>query len=87
VNSPINNADKINVPLFVEHGANDPRDPVTESDRIVQTVRNHGGTVTYLRFPDEGHGISKRANRVAFNRALVDFLERHLVPDEDKTSD
>jgi len=87
VNSPINNADKINVPLFVEHGANDPRDPVTESDRIVQTVRDHGGTVTYLRFPDEGHGISKQANRVAFNRALVDFLERHLVPDEDKSSD
>ena len=61
VNSPINNAHKINVPLFVEHGVNDPRDPVTESDRIVQTVRDNGGEVTYLRFPDEGHGIAKQA--------------------------
>lgn len=87
VNSPINNADKIHVPLFVEHGANDPRDPVTESDRIVSTVRDNGGQVTYLRFPDEGHGIAKQANRVAFNRALVQFLEEQLMPGEDKPSD
>ncbi|MEM8492910.1 MAG: S9 family peptidase [Pseudomonadota bacterium] len=80
-NSPINNADRINVPLFVEHGANDPRDPVGESDRIVQTVRDLGGEVTYLRFPDEGHGIGKQANRVAFNRALMAFLEQHLRGD------
>jgi dipeptidyl aminopeptidase/acylaminoacyl peptidase len=86
VNSPINNADKINVPLFVEHGANDPRDPVTESDRIVRTVRDNGGTVTYLRFPDEGHGIAKQANRVAFNRALVAFLEKQLKPMDSKAT-
>lgn len=86
-NSPINNADKIDVPLFVEHGANDPRDPVTESDRIVQTVREHGGEVTYLRFPDEGHGLSKQANRVAFNRALVAFLEEHLKGNADQAPD
>ena len=85
-NSPINNAHKIRVPLFVEHGANDPRDPVTESDRIVQTVRDNGGTVTYLRFPDEGHSVSKQANRVAFYRQLVGFLEQHLKPQEDKSS-
>lgn len=30
VNSPINNADNIKVPLLVQHGVNDPRDPVTE---------------------------------------------------------
>jgi len=86
INSPINNAHKINVPLFVEHGANDPRDPVTESDRIVQTVRDNGGDVTYLRFPDEGHSIAKQANRVAHYRQLVSFLERHLVPNEDRSS-
>ena len=87
VNSPINNADKINVPLFVEHGANDPRDPVTESDRIVKTVRDNGGTVTYMRFPDEGHSISKQANRVAFYRQLVGFLEEHLTPEKDEIPD
>ncbi|MEE4204105.1 MAG: S9 family peptidase, partial [Halieaceae bacterium] len=78
-NSPINNAHRIKVPLFVEHGVNDPRDPVQESDSIVRTVRDGGGEVTYLRFPDEGHGIAKQENLVTFNRQLSEFLERHLL--------
>jgi len=57
------------VPLFVSHGLNDPRDAVTESDAVVKTVRDNGGKVIYLRFPDEGHSISKQVNRVALGRA------------------
>lgn len=81
-NSPINNAHRIKVPLLVQHGANDPRDPVTESDSIVRSVRDGGGEVTYLRFPDEGHSISKQMNRIIFNRALSSFFERHLLASE-----
>jgi len=89
-NSPINNADKINVPLLVSHGANDPRDPVTESDRIVRAVRENGQEVVYMRWPDEGHSIRKRENRVAFYRTLAGFLEEQLKPesrDVDSTAD
>jgi len=86
-NSPINNAHRINVPMFVQHGVNDPRDPVTESDRIVSTIRGNGGEVTYLRFPDEGHSIAKQANRVAFYRALAGFLEQHLLPEDEARGD
>lgn len=78
-NSPINNADKISVPLLVSHGANDPRDPVAESDRIVKAVREAGFPVTYLRFADEGHSIRKLGNRVVFYRAVADFLEKNLA--------
>jgi dipeptidyl aminopeptidase/acylaminoacyl peptidase len=77
-NSPINNAHLINVPLMVAHGVNDPRDPVSESDRIVQAVRNTGYDVTYMRFPDEGHSFRKRGNRVAYYRQVAEFLDRHL---------
>ena len=87
VNSPINNADNIQVPLLVQHGVNDPRDPVTESDRLVAKIRATGGTVTYMRFPDEGHSISKQANRVAYYRTMVGFLEQHLKPNEEDTTD
>ncbi len=87
VNSPINNADNIQVPLLVQHGVNDPRDPVTESDRLVTKIREAGGTVIYLRFPDEGHSISKQANRVAYYRTMVGFLEKHLKPSEEDTTD
>jgi len=55
---------------------------VTESDRIVKEVRENGFEVTYLRFPDEGHGIRKRSNRVAYYRGVADFLERNLGADE-----
>ena len=82
VNSPINNAKKISVPLLVEHGANDPRDPVTESDRLVSMIREAGGSVTYMRFPDEGHGIAKQSNRIAYYRSMANFLERQLKSGE-----
>jgi len=60
----------------VEHGANDPRDPVTESDRLVEAVRRNGTEVVYLRFPDEGHSVTNLANRVHMWRAVAAFLER-----------
>ena len=79
VNSPINTAHQIRVPMMIEHGVNDPRDPVTESDRIVETIRENGGEVTYMRFPDEGHSLRKQANRVAFYREMAKFMDEHLV--------
>lgn len=78
-NSPINTVHRIQAPMFFEHGVNDPRDPVTESDRMVKILRDKGLSVTYLRFPDEGHSVSKIENRVTFYRALAEFLERHLT--------
>ena len=50
-------------------------------------IREAGGTVTYMRFPDEGHGIAKQANRVAYFRKMASFLEQHLQPNEEDTTD
>lgn len=76
--SPITRVDRVADPLMVVHGANDPRDPVTESDQFVRAVRENGGEVEYLRFPDEGHGIRKLENRVIAYRRIAAFLEREL---------
>lgn len=76
--SPITHISRVKAPLMVLHGANDPRDPVTESDAFVEGIRQQGGMVEYLRFPDEGHGIRKVANRVAAYRRVAAFLERVL---------
>jgi dipeptidyl aminopeptidase/acylaminoacyl peptidase len=86
-NSPINLAGNIQVPVMVQHGANDPRDPVSESDRMVTAIRDAGGSVEYLRFPDEGHSLTKRSNRVIFYRRVAGFLERHLKVDSQDTID
>ena len=77
-NSPVNTIHQIKAPMFFEHGVNDPRDPVTESDTMVQALRDKNIPVTYLRFPDEGHAIRKLENRVTFLRQLASFLEQHL---------
>ena len=50
-------------------------------------VREAGGTVTYMRFPDEGHSITKQANRVAYYRVMAGFLEQHLKPRDEDTTD
>jgi dipeptidyl aminopeptidase/acylaminoacyl peptidase len=76
--SPIARVDRVADPLMVVHGANDPRDPVTESDQFVRGVRERGGRVEYLRFPDEGHGIRRLDNRVIAYRRIAAFLEREL---------
>lgn len=72
--SPINNIDRITTPLLVVHGVNDPRNPVSESDRLVEGVRGNGVEVVYLRFPDEGHMVTKVQNQVHMWKTVADFL-------------
>jgi dipeptidyl aminopeptidase/acylaminoacyl peptidase len=76
--SPITHVDGVRAPLMVIHGANDTRDPVAESDRFVRALRERGGEVEYLRFPDEGHGIRRVSNRIIEGRRIAAFLEQHL---------
>ena len=76
--SPITHVKNVRAPVMVIHGANDPRDPVTESDQFVRAIREQGGEVEYLRFPDEGHSIRKLSNRIIAYRRVAAFLERTL---------
>jgi dipeptidyl aminopeptidase/acylaminoacyl peptidase len=77
--SPITHVKNVRAPLMVLHGANDPRDPVTEADQLVRAIRQQGGEVEYLRFPDEGHGIRKLTNRITAYRRIATFLHRTLA--------
>ncbi len=76
--SPIRHVNSIIAPLFVVHGANDPRVPVGEAEQIVEALRERNVPVEYLRFEDEGHGIVKRANRLIVYPAIARFLDRYL---------
>jgi len=76
--SPIHQVDRIQAPLLVVHGANDPRVPVTEADEIVAHLRRRGHPVEYLRYADEGHKISKLVNRVDSFTKMAEFLARYL---------
>jgi dipeptidyl aminopeptidase/acylaminoacyl peptidase len=72
--SPLNAADRIVRPLLIGQGANDPRVNVRESDQIVEAMAKHGIPVTYIVFPDEGHGFARPDNSIAFWAVTENFL-------------
>ncbi len=76
--SPLFHASNIVTPMLVVQGANDPRVLQIESDEIVEAVRANGVPVEYLIFPDEGHGFTKRENRIAASEAYLSFLDQYL---------
>jgi dipeptidyl aminopeptidase/acylaminoacyl peptidase len=77
-NSPLFHADKIRRPLIVLQGANDPRVIKPESDEIVEAVKKSGVPVEYVVFDNEGHGFTKKANEISANKAILEFLDKHL---------
>jgi dipeptidyl aminopeptidase/acylaminoacyl peptidase len=76
--SPINKVDRIEAPLLVSHGANDPRVPLSEAEQIVARLEELGRTVELMVFDDEGHGIVKLVNRRKAYGRVVEFLEHAL---------
>ena len=59
------------------HGANDPRVPVEEAEQIAEKVERNA-PVEKLIFEDEGHGFSKRDNRIEAYSTMVEFLDEHV---------
>jgi dipeptidyl aminopeptidase/acylaminoacyl peptidase len=76
--SPTNNIEAIKAPLYVLHGANDPRVPVGEAEQIAAKASEQDVHVRKRIFDDEGHGISKLDNRIEAYSEVVDFLEEVL---------
>jgi dipeptidyl aminopeptidase/acylaminoacyl peptidase len=76
--SPLTYVDKIAKPLLIGQGANDPRVKQSESDQIVKAMQAKKIPVTYVLFPDEGHGFARQENSIAFYAISEAFLSKHL---------
>ncbi|MCK4660443.1 MAG: S9 family peptidase [Phycisphaerae bacterium] len=76
--SPLNYVDKICKPLLIGQGANDPRVKQTEADQIVAAMQARKIPVTYVLYPDEGHGFARPENNMSFNAVTEAFLAEHL---------
>ncbi len=76
--SPLNFASRIVRPLLIGQGANDPRVKPAESEQIVQAIEKNSGSVTYVLYPDEGHGFARPENRTDFNARAEEFLGKYL---------
>ncbi len=76
--SPLNRVDEIQRPLLIGQGANDPRVKQAESDQIVEAMKANGIPVTYVLYPDEGHGFARPENRLSFFSVTEAFLAEHV---------
>lgn len=77
--SPLNQAQKIKIPMFIVQGANDPRVPRTEAVQMAERIRANGGPVWYLEAKDEGHGFRKKTNVDFQFYATVMFIREFLL--------
>jgi dipeptidyl aminopeptidase/acylaminoacyl peptidase len=76
--SPLELVDKITKPLLIAQGANDPRVKQLEADQIVKAMTDKNIPVTYVLFPDEGHGFHRPENNKSFNAVTEAFLAEQL---------
>jgi prolyl oligopeptidase PreP (S9A serine peptidase family) len=77
--SPLSRIDDIVAPLFIIHGANDPRVPLSEAQQIHEALTSRGRECELLVYADEGHGLAKRSNRTDALPKACAFLARHLA--------
>ena len=76
--SPLTYVKNIKKPLLIAQGANDPRVKQAESDQIVEAMKKNNIPVTYLLYPDEGHGFARPENRLSFFAVTEKFLAKNL---------
>lgn len=76
--SPLNYVNRIERPLLIAQGVNDPRVKKSESDQIVKAMREKNLSVTYLVYPDEGHGFVRPENKLSYYAVVEAFLAKHL---------
>lgn len=74
--SPLTYVDRISRPLLIAQGANDPRVKQAESDQIVAAMKKKPLPVTYVLYPDEGHGFARPQNRLSFYAVAEGFLSK-----------
>lgn len=76
--SPLTRVGDIKKPLLIGQGANDPRVKQAESDQIVKAMKEKNIPVTYVLYPDEGHGFARPTNRTSFYAVAEGFLAQCL---------
>lgn len=76
--SPLTYVERIERPLLIGQGKNDPRVKQAEADQIVYAMQEKEIPVTYVLYPDEGHGFARPENRLSFNAVMEAFLAKFL---------
>jgi dipeptidyl aminopeptidase/acylaminoacyl peptidase len=76
--APLNNVDKINIPMLIVSGVNDPRVPHSESEQLVERLLTKSKPVWFMYAKNEGHGFRKEDNKIEYYKTVVAFIEKHI---------
>jgi dipeptidyl aminopeptidase/acylaminoacyl peptidase len=76
--SPLTHVESIRAPLFVIHGRNDPRVPVSEAQQLADSLRSRGVVCELRVYDDEGHGLARLENQLDAYPRAIEFLDRML---------
>jgi dipeptidyl aminopeptidase/acylaminoacyl peptidase len=76
--SPLYHVEAIRAPLLIGQGKNDPRVTIANTDALVAALRKAKREVTYVVYPDEGHGFARPENQLDFYGRVEEFLAKHL---------
>lgn len=77
--SPANRAERIESPVFIVQGYNDPRVHYRESEKMSDVLKKQGKEVWFLMARNEGHGFRTSQNRTYQKNAEIAFLKRFLL--------
>jgi dipeptidyl aminopeptidase/acylaminoacyl peptidase len=83
--SPATYAREIETPVLIVHSENDLRCNVEQGEHLFTLLRLLGKPVEMLRFPSEGHELSRSGSpvhRVQRFEALLEWFGRYLAPGE-----
>jgi dipeptidyl aminopeptidase/acylaminoacyl peptidase len=84
--SAINYLDDMKAPLLIFQGANDTNVPEEESRLIYDKLKAMGRDVDMVVYPDEGHGFTRRKNRIDYMKKTVEFFTKHLAAPKEAAS-
>jgi dipeptidyl aminopeptidase/acylaminoacyl peptidase len=87
--SPVNYVDNVDAPLFLVHGVNDRRVPVSQARIFREALEESGydegedGDFEYRELGEEGHASSDQQQKLRMFELLADFLDRRVGTEEE----
>lgn len=76
--SPVNFAEKINIPILLVHGTDDRVVPVKHSREMYDELEDEDKNVKYIEIEDANHHLSVQAHRIQTLKAMVEFFDEYL---------
>ena len=78
--NPLDNADKVGVPILLAYGASDRRVPLAHGTDFRAALDRAGKPYEWVVYADEGHGFNKDENLFDFYGRVDRFLAKYLAP-------